>query len=597
MLALFAGHLCFSLWPALFEIRNDFANYYAPARALVLGRAPQRLYERDAFQLEVRRAGLAQLGSFVPHPPANALLLVPLAIFSPTVAKAAWTLLLVLAYAAALPVLRSLTGLSGWTLALVLLLPTSSLKNALAYGQPYPLLLLLLSLSLLLVARGRHSLGGLALAPVLALKLYSLPHVLFLSIGARWRAVAGLLVGFALITGLGVLALGAEVHTTYLTQILPRSLRGEIQDPYSPLWGSISSLTHRLFQAEPDLNPSPATDAPAFVALTTRVASAFLVLLALAARPSGEPVIALRRQWSALTLAALAASPLTQSYHFVLLPLPVALLLAERPTRVRALLVLALMTFATSPLPHYFAPLAHGWANLLAYPRLFSVVALLVLALRGLLSRASVLLCGALALAAGLFAPTAPVAPDWQKVQEARGYLAAEPLACEGGLAWVATLGDRYVVRHSDGRLLRGEGDFVAPRCVAGRLDASLLTGDRSALADGDSDRDARGLVRVAADGALLASDAGGAERVLARGRFRRPRLSPDGRLIAVASWEDGSWDIRVVDRESGASRRATSQPSNEIEPAWTADGASILFASDWRRGLGSTALYRTELR
>ena len=76
-----------------------------------------------------------------------------------------------------------------------------------------------------------------------------------------------------------------------------------------------------------------------------------------------------------------------------------------------------------------------------------------------------------------------------------------------------------------------------------------------------------------------------------------RPRLSPDGRLVAAESWEDGSWDIRVIERDSGASRRVTSQPSNELEPSWSADGASLLFASDWRRGLGSTAIYRLELR
>jgi alpha-1,2-mannosyltransferase len=584
LFALAAGHACLSLWPALFEIRNDFANYYLPARMVVEGRPLARLYERDFFQAEARRAGLAQLGSFVPQPPANALLLVPLGGLAPVPAKAAWTLVLAAAYAAALPVLRSATGLPWPVVALVLLLPTSSLANALAYGQPYPLLLLLLSLSLLLLLRGREFLGGLLLAPVLLLKLYAVPHVLFLVLGRRWRALPGLAAGLALSLALSVAVLGGELHATYLSEILPRSLAGEIQDPHSPLWGSFASLTRRLFQTEPDLNPSPALDAPGLAAPLARGAAALALLLSLTARASQ------RRQWAALTLAALLASPLTQSYHFVLLALPVALLVSEPGSLGRRLLLLGLLVFATSPLPHYSLPLAHGWGNLLAYPRLLAVAALLALALRGALSRTRALASAAVACAAALTAP--PFAPDpaWQRIEGARGYLAAEPVACEGGIAWVEIERDRYVLRHSDGRVLRGEGDLLSPRCVDGRLASRPL--------QDDSDRDARGIVSVdVSGGALFVEDGSGIARPLATGRFRRPRLSPDGRLVAAQSWEDGSWDIRVIDRDSGASRRVTRQPSNEVEPSFSADGASLLFASDWRRGLGSTAIYRLALR
>jgi len=344
-----------------------------PARALLDGRPLGRVYERDAFQREVERAGLRGIGSFVPHPPANALLLAPFAKLSPSAAKAAWTLVLALAYAATLPVLCALTGLPASRVALVLLLPSASLANALAYGQPYPLLLLLLSLSLLAIARGRTLPGGAALAPVLLLKLYAAPHALFLLSRGRWRAIAGMALAVIALLALSVLTLGAELHDVYLREVLPHSLRGEVQDPYSPLWGSPSSLVHRLFQGEPDLNPQPALEAPSLVAPLARALPAFLLLLALAARPEGDPAAALRRQWAALTLAGLAASPLTQSYHFVLLALPVALLLGERPARAGAATLLLLFAFATSPLPHDSLGLAHRWANLPAYPRLLAV--------------------------------------------------------------------------------------------------------------------------------------------------------------------------------------------------------------------------------
>ncbi len=600
LLALAAGHACLSLWPALFEVRNDFANYYVPARMVVEGRPRARLYERDFFQAEARRAGLAPLGSFVPQPPANALLLVPVARLPPKSAKAAWTLLLALAYAACLPVLRNATGLPWSIVALVLLLPTSSLGNALAYGQPYPLLLLSLSLSLLLLDRGRGFLSGALLAPVLLLKLYAVPHVLFLALGRRWRALLGLAAGLALTIAVSVAALGGELHASYLAEVLPWSLSGEIQDPYSPLWGSFGSLARRLFQAEPDLNPRPALDVPALAAPLARAASALVVLLALAPRGGADGAAALRRQWAALTIAALLASPLTQSYHFVLLALPVALLVAEPGSRGRRLLLLTLLAFLTSPLPHYFVPFAHGWGNLLAYPRLPALGLLLALALAGWLTRARALACASLACAMALATPAAAADPPWQRIAAARGYLAAEPVACEGGIAWLEIERDRYVVRRDDGRVLRADGDLVSPRCTAGRLSARHLGAPPagSERFDDDRDRDERGIVSVdASGGALFVSDGSGALRPLASGRFRRPRLSPDGRLVAAQSWEDGSWDIRVIERDGGASRRVTSQPSNEVEPSFSADGGWLLFASDWRRGLGSTAIYRIELR
>jgi hypothetical protein len=390
------------------------------------------------------------------------------------------------------------------------------------------------------------------------------------------------------VTAASVMALGLDVHLAYLREVLPRSLTGEIQDPYSPLWGSFASLLRRLFQPEPDLNPRPALDAPALAAPLARGAAAFVVLLALFARATGDDAAALRRRWATITVAALLASPLTQSYHFLLLTLPVALLLSGSPPRGRELALLALLAFATSPLPHYFTPLASGWSNLLSYPRLLALSALLVLALRGALPPARAAACALLALGVAMTAPAPAQDPGWQRITAARGYLAAEPVACEGGVAWVGIDVDRYVLRHSDGRLLRADGDLTSPRCVDGRLEPRPL--------EDDGDRDGRGGVAIE-QGSLVAS--GG--RLIARppegGRFRRPRLSPDGRLVAVQSWEDGSWDIRVVERDTGTSRRVTSQPSNEVEPSWSPDGGSILFASDRLRGLGSTALYRLELR
>ena len=145
-----------------------------PARAVAEGRPLLEIYERDAFDAEMRRAGIAGLGSFVPQPPPNALLLLPLVRLDPTAAKAVWTLLLAAAYAGAFLVLRRALEADAARLALVFLLPSAALANAFAYGQPYPLLLLALSASLAAALRGRWFRSGLLVAPVLLLKPYAL---------------------------------------------------------------------------------------------------------------------------------------------------------------------------------------------------------------------------------------------------------------------------------------------------------------------------------------------------------------------------------------------------------------------------------------
>jgi eukaryotic-like serine/threonine-protein kinase len=64
------------------------------------------------------------------------------------------------------------------------------------------------------------------------------------------------------------------------------------------------------------------------------------------------------------------------------------------------------------------------------------------------------------------------------------------------------------------------------------------------------------------------------------RGPYRVPRLSPDGRLIAVAMSDDTRRsDIWIVDAERGTRRRLTTQDHN-LAPTWTRDGTHILVST-----------------
>lgn len=601
--SLLALHAVFSLSPALTTIGNDFANYYVPAR-LALARAPlDRLYERNWLQNEIRRDGIDRLGYFAPNPPANAMLLAPLAALPPAAAKAAWTVLLALALLVSFVVLtRVCPSAPAWLLALALLLQTASLANALLYGPPYALLLLLSCASLWALTSGRSLRAGALLAPVAALKLYALPFALAFALTRRWRALAGLLAGLAVIAAASVAVLGWSVHDVYLREVLPPSLAGELLDPYATSLQSVASVAHRLFQYEPELNPAPLADLPGLARASTRGVGVALLLMGVLAWRQGDDPGRMRRAFAALSLASLAASPFTGSYHFLLLALPVGLLLAEAHDHgapLRVALLLGLLAFATSFLPLRLARTGPPWHGLFAAPRLVVLITLLAMSLRGLLTPRRVVVALGGGLAAGTLAWSAPRDAPWQRVESARGYVLSEPVACGDALAWVAVEGERLVIRDSAGGRFETRGDAFSPLCDAGRLrfEASSAPGDHDdPVARADMDRSADGgtVVAAAAAGAIIERTRGEATRVLARGRLRRPRLSPDGRWVACQAWQadSRSWDILAVERASGRIVRVTDDPANEVEPSWLPAGEGLVFASDRRRGLGFSALY-----
>jgi hypothetical protein len=540
VLALLGLQAGVGLLPAFETTDVDFPNYYVTARAVVDGRTLDDAYDRSWFLAEARRAGLDVLGSFVPQPPANALLLVPLARLGPGTAKAVWTLALAACTIAAFLALRDVVALDPWTIALLFLVPAWSLRNALVFGQPYPLILLCLSASFRCARRGREARAGLWLAPVLVLKLYAVAFLPYFALARRWRALASAVAGTALLASLSLAVLGPRVHRAYAREVLTASLAGAVQDPYATSWQSITSLGHRLFVREPDRNPEPALDRPALARAVAAGFPAAVLVVAVLAAAAGD----VARAWTVLMLGALAASPLPASYHFVLLTLPAALLLERRELgRNARVLVWGVLAFASSPLPHYFGGLATGWGNLAAYPRLWAVAALFVLAARRALGAGPLAVALGLAgLAAARAGATAPrEEPGWMRVSAAGGYTAAAPLMCEGRLTWLAV--------------------------ESGRL--------RRVAASGPA------LCEIADEAASGSSEAPG---------LRHGRVSPDGRRVAFERWR-GSWDLAVLDRATGAVGALTADPANEVEPSWL-DADHVVFASDRRRGLGSTALY-----
>ncbi len=69
-------------------------------------------------------------------------------------------------------------------------------------------------------------------------------------------------------------------------------------------------------------------------------------------------------------------------------------------------------------------------------------------------------------------------------------------------------------------------------------------------------------------------------------GTYLSPRLSPDGKRLAVVSFESGKADVWVYDlARSGVKTRLTFDPSIQTNPTWSPDGLQIAFWSNRKGG------------
>lgn len=500
---------------ALDPNQSDFANYFVPAFVLARGGDLGALYQADVFAEATSVAGLRSLGSFVPHPPPNALWLLPFAHLSPTAAKGLWTLILIAALGVSIWMLRRLwPEVSPSLAALLVLAPALSIRNSLAFGQPYLLLGALLIAGALALRSSHAFSGGLLLGLGAGFKPYALPVGLLFLHPARLRSLAGFVWGAAtpVVVLLGLA--GAGPFLEFASKVLPWMMRGEIQDPFAVGWGSVGALANRLFRYEPDLNPAPWADLPSVARfIGASVPGALLALgvwcgvRALKERRTQEAV-------SVVVAFALAASPFVASYHLVLLALPVAAVASRLSGRVLMLWLLAWAALG-SPLLNLFRSL-DGLLTPLAYARFFALLAFALMLARPWLSRAMLPRIAMVGALAGLGAASQPLREEsWPRVEAARGYSMGRPHYCGAALRWWSP--------SADGRRMESRGEGEA--CVLARATDPSRPFVRSGFSDGSWNL-------------FLRSSTSGLERQITFSEANEldPVVSPDGCAVVFAS-------------------------------------------------------------
>jgi Glycosyltransferase family 87/WD40-like Beta Propeller Repeat len=357
-------------------LNTDFPNYYLTARLTHEGVDPARAYEWLWLQREKDHRNIDQrVVGLVPITPFSTLAMWPLVSLPPLQAKHVWlvfnlAVLLLLAF-----LLKDISGLSLLQIGCIIGLSFPLHRNLL-YGQYYVLLLALLTAACWFAQRGRNYAAGALVGLGAALKIFPILLVLYFLRKKNWAALAA-----CLLTGLvsalsSVAVFGWSMHRTYLSQVLPWTLRGEGLDPYNLTSSSLSSLLHRLFIYEPQWNLHPALHAPwLFATLHPLLQMALLAPAILLIDTKPSPPARIPLEWSALLFTILTLTPLPASYHFTVLIFPMAvvcgyLLRAQR----WGLLSVVIGLYLAIGFPGWHTGPVDGWRPLLHVPRLYALI-------------------------------------------------------------------------------------------------------------------------------------------------------------------------------------------------------------------------------
>ena len=564
---------------------SDFPNYYTAA-VLVRQGAPLRdYYDWTWFQRQMNYAGIEhQLGAYLPQTPLTMLPIVPLAGFPVQTAKQIWLAFNLAFLAATLWMLSKATQIRIEHIAILMFLGYGSLQSNFRLGQYYIFLLFLLTLAFYCLDRGKSAASGFLCGVAFGLKLYGGPFLLYFVVKRNWKAVAGMLAASAIagVTAIAIFGWG-DVHF-YATQILPRSLSGEIINPYDPGNGTLTTLLRRSFVMEPDLNPHPILSA-ASVFFFLQPFTALLILAAiLFGLASGNKHLD-RHGFAWFMIGILLLSTNAASYTFILLLLPVVLLLQHAGPKERIYLIVSYVALNFFLLP--------GSQRL--FPKLWILAALFLVEGREYWPSFSPrLVAGGLVVATIVAAVAAKrhearylLEPGrhFQRVALDKGtFLSTFPAVSSAGLFYQAMVRTGYVIRWlHDGKMeelaLEGEAFHPVAPSFQGPIYFELVK-NRSSTAM-TFDPATRNVARAALT--LPATVEGSA-------------ISTDGNWLAFESTQAGPEQIWLKDMASGKTEVLTGGDCNSSSPAWDERSHTLIFASDCGRGLGMPVLYRATL-
>jgi hypothetical protein len=397
--ALACGLAARGIAPAISKIDSDFPNYFTAAKIVADRGNVERLYDDSWFQGQMRRydVGKPSAGKFSPFPPPTALLLVPLTQLEPLNALRVMTGVSTLCLVCSIILLARILSWSLVDSAVFVLLSGYAVLNALRFGQPYILVSSSCILGYYAHLKERPVLAGMCFGLFSPIKYFPVVILIYFAFRKEWKLVLGGASAILIVTTVSVGVLGWKVHEEFLSSVFGNHLIANLsmQNPFTASFQSFDTLFRRLFVFDATLNPQPLIASPHLQGIGVLISKASIFLMAIATLVKlsrSEAATATAPSIGLLGILTLLLAPATASYHFVLLWLPVGLLinyLLRRRAHVGAYFILgtyALIGFFPYRLTFQFE--GRGGLTMLAYPRLFLLLAMFIACVYCIWSRA-----------------------------------------------------------------------------------------------------------------------------------------------------------------------------------------------------------------
>ena len=306
--------------------------------------------------------------------------MIPLAHFSPIVAKQIWTAVNIILLIANIILLSSIVK-KNWKFSLLLFLLSGwALINAIKLGQLYLLLVFTIFLGYKLYTEHEKILSGILFGIMIPVKYFPVIFLLYFIVIKEWRVVISSVTTVLLLTIFSIVILGWNIHSEFVASVFFSHLSGNLtsQDIFSSSFQSWTSLFRRLYIYDANTNPFPVQrwemgfDIFRYGVLLIIVSITVLLL---------KNIFSLSKEFrnalsfSLLTIVSLLLSPATATYHFLLLIFPIAILLTyTKQFEYRWFYFFFIATFgAIGYIPYSFFKQFDGADifTLFAYPRLW----------------------------------------------------------------------------------------------------------------------------------------------------------------------------------------------------------------------------------
>jgi hypothetical protein len=377
--------------PACTSLRSDFPNYYIVARLLREHYALDRIYDWIWLQRVKDHWSIPQsLVGFVGLTPFSVLPLVPFTWLEALEAKRVWLMLNLAILGASLYGMQRLTSLGFRRVALIAFLAIIPLRNNFLNGQMHLVVLGLLVLAYWLDANKKWMSCAMVLAIAASLKIYPLFFLLYFARKREWKPAVVLVGTTVVIFAACFLIFGSPVMHVFLTEQFPRMLRGEATDPFSLTAPSGSSLFHRFFLYQSQVNPHPLVSSPLLYAFGYPLWQlCFLTATFFVISPTDINPRRRKLEWASWICLLLTLSTEPASYHKVVLIL-VTVLAVDAIESVWVRVILIGCYFIACNAHPAAMPQHPAWAlivDFLPYWGLVTMLACLLISMRALRPR------------------------------------------------------------------------------------------------------------------------------------------------------------------------------------------------------------------